>query len=245
VSKSPLHSHFLSIEVCAVAWLSAASLAPFSRSVGLFAYTSHGCLLANSVLSGFVVVLGFFVKYSVVLKLYASAAFSFDFLGAFLSIFVVWSSSSSSSSSSSFQFLFTVLLRLEEGGGWRSVQIAMEDPRMEIEDVVRGLVEKPTLRRQAAVLRKYFTPDVQFYHLYINTNGGLRDLIAIYQFAELAVNYQRVVFDRILYDESENCLSVEMTVDTRPWFRLGAIVPLKLFTLLELEDREIEVIMGD
>jgi hypothetical protein len=144
-----------------------------------------------------------------------------------------------------FQFFFTVLLWLEEGGGWRSVQIAMEDPRMEIEDVVRGLVEKPTLRRQAAVLRKYFTPDVQFYHLYINTNGGLRDLIAIYQFAELAVNYQRVVFDRILYDESENCLSVEMTVDTRPWFRLGAIVPLKLFTLLELEDREIEVIMGD
>jgi hypothetical protein len=219
----------------------AASLAPFRRSVELFAYTSHGCLLANSVLSGFVVVLGIFVKYPAVLKFYAFAAFSFDFLGGVsfdfwfgLLLLLLLS-----------QFFFTVLLWLEEGGGWRSVQIAMEDPRREIEDVVRGLVEKPTLRRQAAVLRKYFTPDVQFYHLYINTNGGLRDLIAIYQFAELAVNYQRVVFHRILYDESENCLSVEMTVDTRPWFRLGAIVPLKLFTLLELEDREIEVIMGD
>ncbi|KAH8944312.1 hypothetical protein BDL97_13G104100 [Sphagnum fallax] len=47
----------------------------------------------------------------------------------------------------------------------------MEDPRTDIEYVVRGLVEKPTLRRQAAVLHKYFTPDVQFYHFYINTNG--------------------------------------------------------------------------
>jgi hypothetical protein len=67
--------------VCAVAWLPAASLAPFRRGVEPFAYTSHGCLLANSVLSGFVVVLGVFVKYSVVLKFSAFAAFCFDFLG--------------------------------------------------------------------------------------------------------------------------------------------------------------------
>jgi hypothetical protein len=81
VSKSPFASHFSSIEVCAVPWLPAASLAPFRRSVGLFAYTSHGCLLANSALSGFVVVLGIFVKHFAVLELYAFAAFSFDFFG--------------------------------------------------------------------------------------------------------------------------------------------------------------------
>ncbi|CAM6051251.1 unnamed protein product [Sphagnum compactum] len=116
----------------------------------------------------------------------------------------------------------------------------MEDPRTDIEYVVRGLVEKPTLRRQAAVLRKYFTPDVQFYHFYINTNGGLRDLIAIYQFAELAVNYQGVVFHRILYDDTQNSLALEMTVDTRPWLSLGATVSLKFFTLLQLEDWRVE-----
>jgi hypothetical protein len=117
----------------------------------------------------------------------------------------------------------------------------MEDPRTDIEYVVRGLVEKPTLRRQAAVLHKYFTPDVQFYHFYINTNGGLRDLIAIYQFAELAVNYQGVVFHRIIYDDTQNCMALEMTVDTRPWLSLGATVSLKFNTLLQLEDWRVEV----
>ncbi len=139
-----------------------------------------------------------------------------------------------------FEVIFTTHL-LESCGFGVFVKVWMEDPRTDIEHVVRGLVEKPTLRRQAAVLRKYFTPDVQFYHFYINTNGGLRDLIAIYQFAELAVNYQGVVFHRILYDDTQNCLALEMTVDTRPWLSLGATVSLRFFTLLQLEDWRVEV----
>lgn len=136
---------------------------------------------------------------------------------------------------------FTTHLLESCGFGVFFVKVWMEDPRTDIEYVVRGLVEKPTLRRQAAVLHKYFTPDVQFYHFYINTNGGLRDLIAIYQFAELAINYQGVVFHRIIYDDTQNCMALEMTVDTRPWLSLGATVSLKFNTLLQLEDWRVEV----
>ncbi len=139
-----------------------------------------------------------------------------------------------------FEVIFTTYL-LESCGFGVFVKVWMEDPRSDIEYVVRGLVEKPTLRRQAALLHKYFTPDVQFYHFYINTNGGLRDLTAIYQFAELAVNYQGVVFHRILYDDTQNCLALEMTVDTQPWLSLGATASLKFFTLLQLEDWRVEV----
>jgi hypothetical protein len=73
----------------------------------------------------------------------------------------------------------------------------MQNPATEIEDVVRGLMEKPTLERQAAVLRRYFTEDVEFTHFHINTTGGVQDLIAIYQMAELLVNYQGVEFQKI------------------------------------------------
>jgi hypothetical protein len=115
----------------------------------------------------------------------------------------------------------------------------MEDPAREIVDVVRGLVEKPTLKRQAAVLQKYFTRDVQFYHFYINTNGGLKDLTAIYQMAELIVNYQGVEFQKIIYDEGANSMALRMSVVTRPWGILP-LTTLKFFTMLELQDCKIE-----
>ena len=56
----------------------------------------------------------------------------------------------------------------------------MEDPKIEIIDVVRALVTQPTLQKQADTLRKYFSPDVRFYHYYIDTLG-IEDLIAVYQ----------------------------------------------------------------
>ena len=117
----------------------------------------------------------------------------------------------------------------------------MEDPAKEIADVVRGLVEKPTLKRQAAVLQKYFTSDVQFYHFYINTNGGLKDLTAIYQMAELIVNYQGVEFQKIIYDEKANSMALRMSVFTRPWGILP-LTTLKFFTMLELQDCKTEVL---
>lgn len=118
----------------------------------------------------------------------------------------------------------------------------MEDPVREIADVVRGLVEKPTLKRQAAVLQKYFTRDVQFYHFYINTNGGLKDLTAIYQMAELIVNYQGVEFQKIMYDEAANAMALRMSVFTRPWGILP-LTTLKFFTMLELQDCKIQVLL--
>ena len=69
----------------------------------------------------------------------------------------------------------------------------MEDPLNEMEGVVRGCVDKPTLRRQAQTLKKYFTEDVKFYHFYINLNTGLRSVIAIYQMAQLMLNYRFVI----------------------------------------------------
>jgi hypothetical protein len=61
---------------------------PRSAGVSDFSITPRtAACFANSALSGFVVLVGIFVKHSVVLKLHAFAAFSFDFLGVFLSIF--------------------------------------------------------------------------------------------------------------------------------------------------------------
>jgi len=41
----------------------------------------------------------------------------------------------------------------------------MEDPASEVEGVMRALVDKPTLQRRAETLHKFFTLDVEFYHL--------------------------------------------------------------------------------
>ena len=117
----------------------------------------------------------------------------------------------------------------------------MEDPKNDIQDVVRGLVNTPTLMRQAAVLQKYFTEDVKFYHFLINTNGGREDLTAIYQMAEVGLNYQKVEFQNILYDEQANAIALHMTIYVRPWFLLCTLKTLSFFTLLELEDFTIEV----
>lgn len=116
----------------------------------------------------------------------------------------------------------------------------MQNPVKEIEEVVRGLVEKPTLKRQAAVLDKYFTQDVEFYHFYINTKGGVKDLTAIYQMAELIVNYQSVEFENIVYDRKENALVLRMTVYVRP-FRVFPLTALKFLTLLQLQDHHHQV----
>lgn len=116
----------------------------------------------------------------------------------------------------------------------------MEDPPNDIQYVVRGLVEKPTLRRQAEVVRKYFTDDVQFYHFYLNTSGGVKDLTAIYQMAELSVNFRGVNFEEIFYDEGKNAMALKMAVLTRPWFLLFTAVYLRIFALLELEDFQTE-----
>lgn len=112
----------------------------------------------------------------------------------------------------------------------------MEDPAREAEGLVRALVDKPTLRRQDETLRRYFTDDVEFYHLYINTNMGLRTLIAIYQMAQLLLNYSGVDFHNVSYDKVKNTLAIRMTVFIRPWLLLGRTTPLQLFSLLELED---------
>nr|XP_024366431.1 uncharacterized protein LOC112277867 isoform X2 [Physcomitrium patens] len=119
---------------------------------------------------------------------------------------------------------------------WNTCGVAMEDPANEVEGVVRLLVDKPTLLRQAETLKKYFTNDVEFYHLYLNTNCGLRALIAIYQLGQLFLNYSGVDFHNIVYDEVRNSLAVRMTVYIRPWLLLWRTINLELFALLELED---------
>lgn len=112
----------------------------------------------------------------------------------------------------------------------------MEDPENEVKLLVRGLVDKPTLRRQGEVLKKYFTPDVEFYHMHLNTNTGLKALIAIYQMANFFLNYSGVEFHTIVYDEPHNYIAVRMTVRIRPWLLLWRTIPLKMFALLELQD---------
>ncbi|KAJ7560503.1 hypothetical protein O6H91_04G132700 [Diphasiastrum complanatum] len=112
----------------------------------------------------------------------------------------------------------------------------MQDPKREILDVLRGLVDKPSLRKQAEILRYYFTPDCKFYHFYINIGSGVEDLICIYQLAELLFNYDGVDVYKVLYEEAENAMAVHCVVYIRPWSKLLRKVELDIFVLLELED---------
>lgn len=114
----------------------------------------------------------------------------------------------------------------------------MEDPRNEIADIVRALVTRPSLEQQASVLQKYFSPKVKFFHYYIDTLG-LDDLTAIYQFAETVLNYQRVVFKQISYDEKTDIITLHMSVYVKPFIRFWTEAELEFLTLLELEDYEV------
>ncbi|MCO5577960.1 hypothetical protein L7F22_031797 [Adiantum nelumboides] len=112
----------------------------------------------------------------------------------------------------------------------------MEDPREDVKKVIEQLVCRPTLKQQAEALRTYFTPDVHFYHFYINIAGGRKDLTAIYQMAELLFNYQAVQFTDVIYDESASVVAVNMNVYIRPWMTFYTEHKLVFFVLLELED---------
>ncbi|KAG0579216.1 hypothetical protein KC19_4G082600 [Ceratodon purpureus] len=114
----------------------------------------------------------------------------------------------------------------------------MENPREDVKDVILGLLDRPTLRGQAAVLKKYCLPDVEFFYLYFNTKG-LREMTVIYQVAQILANYQGVTFDQISYDETTNLVNIWTHVMLRPWpLYWRGNIPLSIFTVLELEDVE-------
>ncbi|EFJ30391.1 hypothetical protein SELMODRAFT_440311 [Selaginella moellendorffii] len=110
----------------------------------------------------------------------------------------------------------------------------MENPAKEVPKVIEGLVGRPSLAQQRQILHRYFAPDCEFYHIYINTRG-LEDLSSMYQFAETMFNYQGVKFHTVAYDAAQEVVAVRMTVRIRPWIRLGTPVDLEFFTMLELE----------
>jgi hypothetical protein len=115
--------------------------------------------------------------------------------------------------------------------------VEMEHPVKDVKDVVRALVDFPTLKRQEDTLREYFTSDVEFYHPYLNLNRGLEALIAIFNLAQLILNYSGVDFHTIVYDGVTNCIDLRMTVYIKPWaFLKLRTIPLRFNTLLELSD---------
>jgi len=114
--------------------------------------------------------------------------------------------------------------------------VKMEDPLNEVEGVIRACVDHPTLQRQAETLKKYCTNDVEFYHFYINLNSGVRGLIAMYNLAQLWLNYSGVDFYNIVYDADRNSIAVRCQVYIRPWLLLWRTTPLQFLILFELED---------
>lgn len=116
----------------------------------------------------------------------------------------------------------------------------MENPKQEIQDVVRALIQTPTLQRQAETIQKFFAPDAKFYHFYIDTGSepqdGAEDLTSIYQFAEVFLNYRRVEYLHVAYDPEANSVTLLMNIYTRPFFRLFMEASFSLLVLLELED---------
>lgn len=120
----------------------------------------------------------------------------------------------------------------------------MENPKQEIQDVVRSLIQRPTLQRQAETIQKYFASDAKFYHFYIDTGSepedGAEDLTSIYQCAEVLLNYRRVEYNHVAYDPEANSVTLLMDIYTRPWFRLFMEASFSLLVLLELEDFQAE-----
>ncbi|CAI5930933.1 unnamed protein product [Closterium sp. NIES-64] len=57
----------------------------------------------------------------------------------------------------------------------------MEDPRRDAVAVIGALVTRPTLRRQAEVIRRCFSPRVRFTHFLVDVASGAADLTCIYQ----------------------------------------------------------------
>ncbi|GJP49847.1 hypothetical protein CLOM_g9007 [Closterium sp. NIES-68] len=57
----------------------------------------------------------------------------------------------------------------------------MEDPRHDAARVISALVTRPTLRRQAEVIRRCISSRVRFTHFLVDVASGAADLTAIYQ----------------------------------------------------------------
>ncbi|CAI7738710.1 unnamed protein product [Closterium sp. NIES-54] len=57
----------------------------------------------------------------------------------------------------------------------------MEDPRRDAVVVIGALVTRPTLQRQAEVIRRCFSPRVHFTHFLVDVASGAADLTCIYQ----------------------------------------------------------------
>ncbi|CAI5993935.1 unnamed protein product [Closterium sp. NIES-65] len=112
----------------------------------------------------------------------------------------------------------------------------MEDPRRDAVAVIGALVTRPTLRRQAEVIRRCFSPRVRFTHFLVDVASGAADLTCIYQMAHVVLQYQGVRVHRVLYDPVEDALTLYVTVFTRPLFKLGCLAHFDLCVLLELED---------
>ncbi|CAI5505209.1 unnamed protein product, partial [Closterium sp. Naga37s-1] len=116
----------------------------------------------------------------------------------------------------------------------------MEDPRRDAVAVIGALVTRPTLQRQAEVIRRCFSPRVRFTHFLVDVATGAADLTCIYQMAHVVLQYQGVRVHRVLYDPVEDALTLYVTVFTRPLFKLGFLAHFDLCVLLELEDIPLE-----
>eukprot|EP00897_Mesotaenium_endlicherianum_P010305 jgi/Mesen1/9302/ME000060S08739 len=118
--------------------------------------------------------------------------------------------------------------------------ITMENPREDLKGVVSALVTKPSLRKQAEVIHRYFTEDCTFCHYILELGHGRKDLTAIYQLGELMVNYQGVDFHSVTYDEDKLEAALQMTVHVKPWFRLFFAGKLEFLVLLKLREVDAE-----
>ncbi|KAH6558610.1 hypothetical protein KP509_1Z054900 [Ceratopteris richardii] len=88
----------------------------------------------------------------------------------------------------------------------------MENPGEDVKKVTQQLLCRPTLMNQAETLRTYFTSGVNFFHLYIDIDGGRDDLTTIYQMAAIIFNHQAAQFHDVVYDGASNAISIHMTV---------------------------------
>ncbi len=99
----------------------------------------------------------------------------------------------------------------------------MEDPKNEIESVVKGLIESPHAAAQKGVLQRYFAPDASFDHPLCAVRAGPesrdRRLLPIYQWLKImfdstievhSVGYDEARGDRLYVDATQ-------TLKARVW----------------------------
>ncbi|KAG0146974.1 hypothetical protein CROQUDRAFT_715265 [Cronartium quercuum f. sp. fusiforme G11] len=90
----------------------------------------------------------------------------------------------------------------------------MDDPVVEIEDVVRSLTEPSEATAIAKNVEKYFTPSAYITHPFFNqprTGNGRKDLVGIYRMLRVFTLNNKIEFHAVMFNGDKTQGTIELT----------------------------------